>query len=156
MSSYWLFKSEPGEFSIDELASLPDKATRWDGIRNFQARNFLRDGVRRDDLVFFYHSSCKTPGIAGIVRVISAPYPDPSQFNPDSPYFDPKSTADNPRWFSVDICLVRRFESVITAKSLKKLPELNNMRLFTQGRLSIQPVSSQHWHRIMAFNPGDF
>lgn len=153
--AYWLFKSEPDEFSIDCLANAPDKTSIWDGIRNYQARNLLRDEVAVGDLVFFYHSSCPVPGIAGIAEVTAAPYPDPSQFNPDSPYFDglcSKTTAssDQPRWYSVDIRFKQKFSEVLSRKTLKSVPELSEMTLFKQSRLSIQPVTDVEWHTIIS------
>lgn len=146
---YWLFKSEPDVFSIDDLATAPDQTTRWDGIRNYQARNLLRDQVKPGDGVFFYHSSCKTPGIAGTAEVCSQAYPDPLQFDPESPYFDGKSDPDSPRWFSVDLRLQTRFTDLIPVKTLKSEQALTDMVLFRQGRLSIQPVTEEQWQFII-------
>ena len=101
--NYWLMKSEPDAFGIDDLRSRPRKTEPWDGVRNYQARNFMRDDMKKGDLIFFYHSNCKVPGIVGIAEVASAPYPDPTQFDPDSKYFDPKSDPDDPRWILVDV-----------------------------------------------------
>jgi len=149
MPGHWLFKSEPNEYSIDDLAKEPKKTGRWDGIRNYQARNFLRDKVKENDLVFFYHSSCKQPGIVGIAKIVSAPYPDPGQFLPHSPYFDNKATEENPRWYSVDLKHIKTFARTITPDELRKLNALENMYLFKQARLSVQPVSAEEWQHIM-------
>lgn len=146
--AYWLFKSEPDEYSIDDLAAEPSGAGRWDGIRNYQARNNLRDQVKKGDQVFFYHSSCKVPGIAGIAKVVSSAYIDPAQFDPDNHYYDPKSSADNPRWYCIDVSFVEKFDHVVGLKSLKAQAELSDMVLVKQGRLSIQPVSEQEWRFI--------
>lgn len=149
--AYWLFKSEPDEYSIDDLAA--DGTTRWDGIRNYQARNLLRDKVAMGDEVFFYHSSCAQPAIAGIARVVREAYPDPSQFDPDSPGFDNKSTPDKPRWFCVDVRFVRTFTPPLVGKWLRQFPELADMVLFHQGRLSIQPVRPSEWRFILTLAP---
>ena len=154
MTRYWLFKTEPAEYSITDLAGEPGATARWDGIRNYQARNHLRDGVASGDRILIYHSSCKVPGIAGTARVIGAPYPDPTQFDPESPYHDPRSSPDDPRWFSVDIRHQHTFDQVIPAPRLRELPELADMVLFRQGRLSVQPVTEREWRAIMAMQPG--
>ena len=148
--NYWLFKSEPDEYSIDDLASEPTGIGRWDGIRNYQARNLLRDQVKENDLVLFYYSSCKVPGVAGIAKVVKAAYPDPSQFDPGSAYYDPKATADKPRWLCVDVSFVEKFSDVVTLKMLKTQPALADMVLLKQGRLSIQPVSVKEYRAICA------
>ncbi|GIX30887.1 MAG: DUF55 domain-containing protein [Porticoccaceae bacterium] len=149
MARRWLFKSEPSEYGIDQLAAEPDGRARWDGIRNHQARNYLRDEVAAGDLVFFYHSSCRVPGVAGICRVVSSPYPDPSQFDPDSPFFDPRARPDSPRWYAVDIALEERFPEILPAALLRADPQLAEMVLFRQPRLSVQPVSEAQWRRIL-------
>lgn len=146
---YWLFKTEPSEFGIADLAAQPDGKTRWDGIRNYQARNNLRDLTASGDGVLIYHSSCREPGVAGIAEICSAPYPDPAQFDPDSPYFDSKSTPDQPRWYSVDIRHRDTLKRVIPPATLKALPDLADMVLFRQGRLSVQPVSEDEWRTIV-------
>ncbi len=146
--AYWLFKTEPDEFSIDDLAGLAGRSEPWNGIRNYQARNILRDQVAVDDKVFIYHSSCKQVGIAGIGVVSRSAYPDPDQFNPESGYFDPKATTDNPRWFCVDVKFEKKFNSVIALKELKQQPSLVNMALFKQSRLSVQPVTKDEWSLI--------
>ncbi len=146
--SYWLFKAEPHIYGIEHLKSAPKKTGRWDGIRNYQARNFLRDQVKLQDEVLIYHSSCKLIGLAGIAKVVKTAYPDPTQFNPESDYFDPKSNTENPRWVSVDIQLIKSFKAIIPLAELKKYSELENMALFKQSRLSIQPVMQKEWEFI--------
>ncbi len=149
--SYWLFKSEPSVFGIDDLADCPDQTTCWDGVRNYQARNFLRDRIRAGDQAFFYHSNCKQPGIAGIVQIICVGYPDPTALDPASPYFDPKSTPNQPRWFMVDVKLVCKFTHKVTLSELKRHPELAGLYLLRRGnRLSIMPVESEHWNFILS------
>lgn len=139
----WLFKTEPQEFSIDQLAASSSGPARWDGIRNYQARNYLRDKVAVGDSVLIYHSGCKIPGIAGSATVVRSGYPDPAQFDPKSPWFDPAANPASPRWFAVDICFDRKFSRLLPARNLKRVPELNDMVLFRQGRLSVQPVSEK-------------
>lgn len=148
MTHYWLFKSEPDCYSIQDLAAEPSQTTRWDGIRNYQARNFLRDQVATGDKVFIYHSQCKQVGIAGTATVVTAAYPDPQQFTIHSDYYDSKSTAQNPRWFCVDIQLEHIFNKTLPLAALKQMPPLENMVLFKQGRLSIQPVTAKEWQHI--------
>ena len=152
--NYWLFKSEPDEYSIDDLAAEAAGFGRWDGIRNYQARNLLRDQVQAGDRVLFYHSSCRVPGVAGTAQVARAAYPDPAQFAEDSPYYDAKSSADAPRWYCVDLAFAEKFPDVVAMKTLKGNPALQDMVLFRQGRLSIQPVSRQEWQVIVALGRG--
>jgi predicted RNA-binding protein with PUA-like domain len=150
---YWLMKSEPDEVSIDDLAAA--KTVPWFGVRNYQARNFMRDAMSAGDLAFFYHSGCAEPGIAGICEVCSEPYPDPTQFDPASPYHDPKSSPDSPRWLLRDVRFVSRGRYLSLAE-LRLHPELANMRLLARGnRLSITPVSADEWafiNRLVAEN----
>lgn len=146
---YWLFKSEPDEYSIDDLANEPAGVGRWDGIRNYQARNILRDQVSADDLFFFYHSSCKVPGVAGIGKIVKAAYPDPAQFESRSKYYDAKSAPDKPRWFCVDVSFVERFPDVVELKTLKARKELSEMVLLRHGRLSVQPVLGAEWGLVL-------
>jgi predicted RNA-binding protein with PUA-like domain len=142
---YWLMKSEPDEFSIDDLAAAPKKTTPWFGVRNYQARNFMRDEMKVGDLAFFYHSSCAEPGIAGIVRVSKAAYPDASQFDRKSPYFEPKATRASPRWLNVDVTLVKKTRLIALAE-LRTTRELTTMRVLQRGnRLSITPVTPREW-----------
>ena len=141
-------KSEPDEMSIDDLARAPAVTTAWFGVRNYQARNFMRDDMRVGDLAFFYHSSCPQPGIAGIVEVTRAAYPDATQFDRKSPYHDPKSTHDAPRWLNVDVTLREKTPFVALAQ-LRDDPALDAMALLQRGsRLSITPVTSAHWNHI--------
>ncbi|RYG40985.1 MAG: EVE domain-containing protein [Chitinophagaceae bacterium] len=148
MKNYWLFKAEPHIYGIDHLAAAPKKTGRWDGIRNYQARNFLRDQVKLDDEVFIYHSSCKNVGIVGTAVVVKAAYPDPTQFNPESDYYDPKSTLENPRWVSVDIKLTDVFPRIISLAEIKIQSALSEMVLVKQPRLSTQPVTKKEWALI--------
>jgi predicted RNA-binding protein with PUA-like domain len=145
---YWLMKSEPSEFSIDDLAAAPDRSTAWFGVRNYQARNFMRDQMTVGDLAFFYHSSCPEPGIAGIVRVSKPAYPDASQFDRKSPYYDPKAKRDAPRWLNVDVKLVKKTRLVPLAE-LRTQPMLAKMRVLQRAnRLSITPVDPREWTYI--------
>lgn len=146
--NHWLMKSEPDTFSIDDLKR--KKREAWDGVRNYQARNFMRDGMRVGDAVFFYHSNCAEPGIAGIAEVASDAYPDPSQFDPKSKYFDPASSRDNPRWILVDVKFVKKLTRVITLDELKNHPKLEGMALLRKGnRLSVMPVDAAEWKYIL-------
>jgi len=147
---YWLFKSEPNSFSIDDLFNRPKKTEHWDGVRNYQARNMLRDEIKAGDQGFFYHSSCKFPGIVGIVDIVKSAYPDATALNPESKYFDPKSTPENPRWFVVDVKFVKKFSTTISLDQLKKYSTLENMQILRRGnRLSITPVSNVEWKKII-------
>jgi predicted RNA-binding protein with PUA-like domain len=138
----WLFKSEPGEFSFDDLWAAKGRRTSWNGIRNYQARNLLRDEVRKGDRVLFYHSSADPTGVAGLAQVTKAPYPDPTQFDPRDPGHDPASTRDDPRWWSVEIRAVEKLARVVTLDELKATRELSSMGVVRRGnRLSVQPVS---------------
>ncbi|HET7765988.1 MAG TPA: EVE domain-containing protein [Burkholderiales bacterium] len=146
--AFWLMKSEPDEFSIDDLAAAPRKTTAWFGVRNYQARNFMLKDMRIGDKVFFYHSSCPEPGIAGIAEVSSAAYPDASQFDRKSPYFDVGAKRQSPRWFNVDVRLVSKTRLVGLAE-LRNHRELSKMRTLARGnRLSITPVSPDEWEFI--------
>jgi predicted RNA-binding protein with PUA-like domain len=147
--AYWLMKSEPDEFSIDDLARAPKRTTPWFGVRNYQARNFMRDHMRVGDGVLFYHSSCEVPGIAGIAKVASAAYPDASQFDRRSEYFDAKSKREAPRWMNVDVKLVRRTR-LMPLEEMRSYRELAGMRTLRPGnRLSITPVSEAEWKFIL-------
>ncbi|MGA9854991.1 MAG: EVE domain-containing protein [Gammaproteobacteria bacterium] len=148
--NYWLMKSEPGTFGIDDLAKAARKTTSWDGIRNYQVRNMLRDQLHQGDLAFFYHSGCAVPGIAGIMQVSRTAYPDGSAFAPENPHFDSRSTTAKPLWYSVDMTLVERFKQPITLTELRRHAALHDMLILRRGnRLSITPVSAKHWHRIL-------
>lgn len=149
MPNYWLMKSEPSCFSIDDLKQAPKQTNCWDGVRNYQARNFMRDKMAINDLVFFYHSNCTPPGIVGIAEVVSPAYPDYTAFDPTSEHPDSKSTPDNPRWFMVDVKFVKQFPKIISLDSLKQHPELSNMQLLRKGnRLSVLPISEFEWDFI--------
>ncbi|WP_105166702.1 EVE domain-containing protein [Pseudoalteromonas sp. T1lg23B] len=142
--AYWLFKTEPDTFSIDDLKSAGEQGSFWDGVRNYQARNFLRDQVQLDDRVFIYHSSCKVPAIVGIAKVITAAQPDPYQFDPKSAYFDAKSKPEDPRWFGVTLQYVQHLRPISLA-SIKANPDIKDLALKKASRLSIMPVSEQEW-----------
>lgn len=147
---YWLFKSEPTTFSIDDLQSRPKQTEHWDGVRNYQVRNMMRNEIKVGDQGFFYHSSCKPPGIAGIIEVVREAYPDFSAWDLASPYYDPKSSAQKPRWFMVDVKLVRKFPRFIALDELKRQPKLQEMRILRKGnRLSITPVTSSEWKEVL-------
>lgn len=146
---YWLMKSEPDAYSIDDLAR--DGVTPWEGVRNYQARNLLRDELRVGDGVLFYHSSTQPPGVAGLAEVVHASYPDRTAFDPASPYFDAKSTPDTPRWFVVDVRFVERFAAVVPLAVLQTTPGLEDMRVTKKGmRLSVQPVTADEWDIVVA------
>ena len=144
---YWLLKSEGDTYSIDHLNT--DKKTPWSGVRNYQARNFMRDGMKKGDLCLFYHSSSKQNGVFGIARVATSPYPDPAQFEKKSPYFDPKSTREKPTWTLVDIAFVEKFKKPVLVGVMKNDPALEGMKLWRAHRLSIQPVSEKHFKHIV-------
>ena len=146
--NYWIFKSEPDEYGIDHLAAEKNRTARWDGIRNYQARNNLRDHVRAGDRVLFYHSSCKHTGIAGSMEVVTAAYPDPAQFDPASKYYDPGSTPDEPRWYCVDVRLLEKFPDIIATRVLKADPISAELSIFKQGRLSIAPLTVAQWEAV--------
>jgi predicted RNA-binding protein with PUA-like domain len=143
--NYWIFKSEPDEFGIDDLAAKTNQTARWDGIRNYQARNSLRDAVKASDQVFFYHSNTKRTGIVGIMEVVKPAYPDPAQFDANSKYYDQKSSLNDPRWFCVDVRLLEKFTELVPTKSLKSDPLAAEMSIFKQPRLSIAPVTRRQW-----------
>jgi len=146
---YWLMKSEPSDCSIDDLAALPGQTVAWYGVRNYQARNFMRDQMRAGDGALFYHSNCKEPGIAGITRIASAAYPDATQFDKKSRFFDPRATPEQPRWVNVDVQLVRKVPLVPLAE-LRRHPELARMRTLQRGnRLSITPLDPAEWNFIL-------
>ncbi len=147
---YWLVKTEPSEFSWEDLKAAPGQTTPWEGVRNYQARNYMRE-MQVGDLVFFYHSQTNPLAIIGIARVVRGAYPDPTQFDPSSPYFDPQSTPENPRWETVDIQYQREFSAPISLPQLKEIPGLENMVLLRKGsRLSVQPVTEREWRIVSA------
>lgn len=148
--NYWLFKSEPDAFSIDDLKAMKGKKDHWDGIRNYQARNLMRDDMKKGDLGFFYHSSCKVPGVVGIVEVVREAYPDFTAQDPESKYYDPKSSAENPRWVMVDVKFRQKFDDVLSLAQLREVDALADMVLLRKGsRLSIQPVTAVEWDTIV-------
>ena len=151
--NHWLFKSEPDAFSVDDLARARDATSAWDGVRNYQVRNMMRDAMRVGDQGFFYHSSCAVPGIAGIVRVVRAGYPERAALEPKHRYFDPGSDPGNPRWYCVDVRLVRRIDPLITLEDLRKHARgaLSDMLLLRRGnRLSVTPVTREEWRFILS------
>ena len=148
---HWLIKSEPDVFGIDDLARAPRRRTSWDGVRNYQARNFLRDEMKRGDLVFFYHSNCAEPGIVGIAKIVKEGVPDPTAFDSGDPHYDPQSDPARPRWYMVDVQLQRKLKRTITLAELKRYAddELQGFALLRRGnRLSVLPVSDEHWRFI--------
>ena len=148
--NYWLFKSEPDAFSISDLKAMKGKKDHWDGIRNYQARNLMRDQMVKGDLGFFYHSSCKVPGIVGIVEIVKEAYPDHTSWDPKAKYYDPKSSPDNPRWVMIDVKFRQEFKEIISLEQLRTVPKLEGMALLQKGsRLSIQPVTKAHWNTIV-------
>ena len=149
MANYWLMKSEPDEVSVDDALAAPKSTVPWTGVRNYQARNFMRDQMRIGDGVLFYHSSCAEPGIVGIAQVASTPYPDPTQFDPKSPYYDPASKPESPRWSLVDVQVLEKTRN-LTLPELRADPELADLIVLRRGnRLSITPVEPRHWRLIL-------
>ncbi|MGZ8291076.1 MAG: EVE domain-containing protein [Telluria sp.] len=147
--AYWLMKSEPDEVSFDDVLAAPGKTVAWFGVRNYQARNFMRDQMKQGDGVLFYHSSCAVPGVAGIAEVASGAYPDASQFDPKSHYYDPKATPETPRWISVDVRAVEK-GSYLPLSEMRTMPELEDMVLLQKGsRLSITPVTAVQWKAVL-------
>jgi len=150
MARYWLMKSEPSVFSIDDLARAKDGTTRWDGVRNYQARNFLRSDIAVGDGVLFYHSSAEPPAVAGTAKVVRAGYPDPTQFDPRDGHFDRDSSRDDPRWYAVDIKFDAKFARAVTLPELRETRALAEMVLLRRGsRLSVQPVTAAEWKQIL-------
>jgi predicted RNA-binding protein with PUA-like domain len=151
---YWLMKSEPSEFSIDDLAARPAQTEPWDGVRNYQARNMMRDAMKVGDGVLFYHSNCDPPSIVGIAKITREAYPDPTAFDPLHKHYDPASLPEQPRWLMVDVQFTRKLARAITLNELKNHPELEGMALLRRGnRLSIMPVSPAQWDYILSLEP---
>ena len=147
--NYWLMKSEPESFSITDLKSRPKKTEHWDGVRNYQARNFMR-AMKKGDLAFFYHSSCETPGVYGIIEIARAAYPDHTAWDPENHHYDPKSTPERPLWFMVDVRFKRELAKPVTLTAIKMQPALKQMRLVQRGsRLSVMPVTAKEWNTIL-------
>src|SRR6059058_2441897 len=150
---YWLLKSDPESFSFDDLWRLPNRTTHWDGVRNFQARNFLRDEMKKGDLALFYHSGGDDPGVIGIVEVVREGYPDHTAFDPKDPHFDPKSKKDSPTWSMVDIHAIERFQRPVSLAEMRRRPELEGLPLLQKGnRLSVQRVGSTEWNAVVALS----
>ena len=148
---HWLMKSEPDTFGIDDLMRRPRQTEHWDGVRNYQARNMIRDEMKKGDQAFFYHSSCDEPAIVGIVDIVRDAYPDFTAFDPESPYFDPKSTSDSPRWYMVDVRFRRKLRRPLTLAELKQQPALAGLPLLRRGnRLSILPINVDDWRFILS------
>ena len=149
--AYWLMKSEPNDYSIDDLKR--DSVEPWDGIRNYQVRNMFRDEMKVGDKAFFYHSSCKVPAVVGIMKIASKPYPDPTQFDPEAKYYDPKSDPEDPRWLLVDVKFVRKLKRAIPLTELREnADELDGFRLLRRGnRLSVFQVEKDHWDTVLSF-----
>jgi len=148
---YWLMKSEPDCFSIDDLAKRPKQTEGWDGVRNYQVRNMFRDQMKPGDQAFFYHSSCEVPGVVGVMRIASAAYPDPTQFDPKADHYDPKSTRENPRWLQVDVRFERKLKKPVTLAMLRaNEKQLKGLLVLQPGtRLSVTPVREDHWNYIL-------
>lgn len=147
---HWLFKTEPTECSIDDFANAPDTPIVWEGVRNYQARNMLRDDVKKNDLVLIYHSSCKLIGVAGIARIVREAYADPSQFNPLSTYYDKKSSPDKPRWVAVDLVFERKLPEIILLDKIKSSAKLRELPVVQKGsRLSVMPVNEAQWRTLL-------
>jgi predicted RNA-binding protein with PUA-like domain len=148
---YWLLKTEPETFGWDDLIRSKDRTSMWDGVRNYRARNYMRDEMKIGDGVLFYHSNCKPPHVAGIARVVREGYPDPTQFDPASPYHDPESRPEKPRWYLVDVEAVRKLERPLSLAELKETEGLESMKLVKRGmRLSVQPVTGEEWKIVVA------
>ncbi len=148
--AYWLFKTEPSAFSLDDLKNRPDMTEHWDGVRNYQARNYLRDKIKTGDIVLIYHSNIPEPAVVGIAEVVREGYPDFTALDPASDHFDPKSTAANPIWYMVDVRYVETLKQPITLERIKGNPLLAHMPLVNRSRLSIQPVSREEWRIILS------
>jgi predicted RNA-binding protein with PUA-like domain len=150
---YWLFKSEPACFGIDDLAKRPKQTGHWDGVRNYQARNMLRDEIKNGDQVLFYHSSCTPPGVAGIAEVVKSGYPDHTAWDSTADHYDADSTPENPRWYMVDVKLKQKFPHLITLEQIKSNPKLKHMQILRKGnRLSITPVTKEEWDVIVGMS----
>lgn len=146
---YWLFKSEPSCFGIDDLASRPDQTECWDGVRNYQARNMMRDDMKVGDRGFFYHSNCQETGIVGLVEIVKSAYPDHTQFDPEADHYDPTSTLDNPRWVMVDVKFLKKFDHVLSLKEMRENPLFSSLVILRKGsRLSITPITTDEYEAI--------
>ncbi len=150
--AYWLFKTEPDAFSIDDLKNTPEQTSMWDGVRNYQARNFMRDDMKQGDLVMIYHSSCKAVGVVGIATITRDAYPDPTQFDLNSDYYDAKATTDNPRWFVVDVKYQSHLKKRVSLQAIKANESITEIALKKGGRLSVMPVTEHDWQQIMTMS----
>ncbi|MEL0646337.1 EVE domain-containing protein [Pseudoalteromonas agarivorans] len=150
--SYWLFKTEPDAFSIDDLKNAPNQTTLWEGVRNYQARNFMRDDIKLGDQVMIYHSSCKLVGVVGIATVTCEAYPDPTQFDLSSDYYDAKATSDKPRWFVVEVTYKSHLNKRASLKDIKANNAITELALKKAGRLSVMPVTKNDWNEIIAMS----
>ncbi|TMP11699.1 EVE domain-containing protein [Pseudoalteromonas sp. S3178] len=150
--SYWLFKTEPDAFSINDLKNAPNQTTLWEGVRNYQARNFMRDDIKLGDQVMIYHSSCKHVGVVGIATVTKEAYPDPTQFDLSSDYYDAKSTSDKPRWFVVEVTYKSHLNKLVSLKNIKANNAITELALKKAGRLSVMPVTHNDWQEIIAMS----
>ena len=150
--SYWLFKTEPDAFSINDLKDAPNQTTLWEGVRNYQARNFMRDDIKLGDQVMIYHSSCKHVGVVGIATVTKEAYPDPTQFDLSSDYYDAKATSDNPRWFVVEVTYKSHLNKLVSLKNIKANNDITELALKKAGRLSVMPVTHYDWQEIIAMS----
>ncbi|MFY8274449.1 EVE domain-containing protein [Pseudoalteromonas sp. SSDWG2] len=146
--AYWLLKTEPDAFSLADLKAAHNSTTIWDGVRNYQARNFIRDGMQVGDKAFIYHSSCKVPAIVGVATISRGPFADPAQFDASSDYYDPKATEEAPRWFSVDVCYSETFAKPVTLQQVKADPAIVELALKKSGRLSVMPVTDEEWQYL--------
>lgn len=152
---YWLFKSEPNTFSIDDLIKRPKQVEHWDGVRNYQVRNLLKDTIKKGDLALFYHSSCNPPGIAGVMEIVKEGYPDFTSWNPNARYYDPAVNPDHPRWYMVDVKYVEKFPHFISLEEIKLNPKLKKMIILRKGnRLSITSVTKDEWATILKMGKG--
>lgn len=154
--NYWLFKTEPGCFSFDDLKARPDMTEPWDGVRNFQARNFLRDTIKVGDRILFYHSNIPEPAVVGLAEVVRSGYPDSTALNPDAEHFDPKASPQNPIWYMVDVRYLKPLKKMVTLENIKNNPLLADMALVKRSRLSIQPVTGEAWHIILTMGGLEF
>ncbi|WP_199525022.1 EVE domain-containing protein [Pseudoalteromonas sp. bablab_jr011] len=150
--AYWLFKTEPDAFSINDLKNAPKQTSMWDGVRNYQARNFMRDGIKAGDLVMIYHSNCKHVGVAGIGEITREAYADPTQFDLSSDYYDAKATAENPRWFVVDVTYKAHLNKLVSLQAIKANDAITDIALKKGGRLSVMPVTEHDWQQIIAMS----
>ncbi|NTV48977.1 MAG: EVE domain-containing protein [Geobacteraceae bacterium] len=147
--AYWLFKTEPGCFSFDDLKNCPDMTESWDGVRNFQARNFLRDAIKIGDQILFYHSNIPEPAVVGLAEIVRTGYPDTTALNPNGEHYDPKASSEKPIWYMVDVRYVKALQKIVTLECIKQNPLLADMPLVKRSRLSIQPVTEDEWQIIL-------